>query len=240
MNLAIDRGNTKIKIAVFDGKDLIYKKSFKSLSLLRLEGVLSRFPDIDNAILSFTKKFNQELIEKLNGLNKFILLDHEVPLPFTNYYHTPETLGRDRMALMAAASNFFPNRNILVIDAGTCVTVDLLNFENEYRGGSIHPGLSMRLKALHTFTGKLPLVKRQPIDQLVGRNTEESILVGTVKAMGIEMEGIIAAYSELYDNLIVVTTGGDADFFVSHIKNEIFALPNFALQGLNEILEYNL
>ena len=240
MNLAIDRGNTKIKIAVFKGRDLIHKESFKSLSLLRLEGVFSRFPKIENAILSYTKKYNPELIERLESLNKFILLNHEVPLPFTNYYHTPETLGRDRMALMAAASTHFPGRNVLVIDAGTCVTFDLLNYENEYRGGSIHPGLTMRLKALHTFTGKLPLVKRKAFTDIIGRNTEESILAGTVKAVGVEWEGMIAAYAELYKKLIVVATGGDADFFVSHIKNEIFALPNFGLQGLNEILEYNL
>ena len=90
--------------------------------------------------------------------NLFTCLTHAVNTPFKNRYASPETLGMDRLALATAA--FYHNKegNTLVIDAGTCITYDLVTAQEGYLGGAISPGVSMRYKALNAQTSKLPLL----------------------------------------------------------------------------------
>jgi type III pantothenate kinase len=159
--------------------------------------------------------------------------------PFKNSYATPHTLGVDRIALATAAFYHNPKGNTLVIDAGTCITYDMLNDYGEYLGGAISPGLYMRYKALHEQTSKLPLLEPTDLVDFIGNSTESSIHSGVVNGMCQEIDGVIDQYKSRFTDLTVILTGGDALFLSKRLKNTIFADSKFLLTGLNYLLEYN-
>ncbi|WP_196890957.1 type III pantothenate kinase [Aureivirga marina] len=240
MNLIIDVGNTRVKVAVFE-KDAI-------LSVLRispemifevLEKKIKKY-GITNAIVSSVGEKSLEIYTFLNKRVPTILLNQETKIPFINKYATPKTLGVDRIALVVSALNSFPNKNVLVIDAGTCITFDFINAKKEYLGGAISLGLMMRYKALHNFTAKLPLLTPEIPDNYIGDSSEKSMHSGIVNGIIAEIEGVIEKYERDFNNLTIVLTGGDAKFLAKQLKKGIFANPNFLLEGLNSILKYNL
>ncbi|MGB0176022.1 MAG: type III pantothenate kinase, partial [Owenweeksia sp.] len=169
----------------------------------------------------------------------FLSLDPNSPMPFENAYKTPKTLGKDRLALAAAAIFSYPSKDCLVIDAGTCVTYDFMDSSGIYHGGGISPGLRMRLQALPHFTSRLPLVEYKEGFDLTGDSTETSILSGTVGGLKREVRGTIEAYQSRYPSMVTVITGGDMNLFDDLLKNSIFAPPDFLITGLNHILDYN-
>jgi type III pantothenate kinase len=160
-------------------------------------------------------------------------------MPFKNLYGTPKTLGVDRLALVSAASAQFSGKDVLVIDAGTCITYDFITKENSYLGGAISPGLRMRYQALNNLTAHLPLLDTKRPDHFIGQSTEQAIHSGVVFGVLNEMEGVIEAYKEKYSDLTVILTGGDANFLSKQLKSSIFANSNFLLEGLNHILQFN-
>lgn len=171
---------------------------------------------------------------------KVVEVNHRLPLPFRMKYSTPETLGADRIALVAGAQGRFPNENVLVMDAGTCLTYDFLDATGQYHGGAISPGLKMRFRAVHEFTAALPLVEWDGSEvSLIGNSTRESILSGIVLGMKHEAEQTVVSYAQQFDSLKVVVSGGDINLFEGLIKNDIFAVPNLLLEGLNQIAIYN-
>jgi type III pantothenate kinase len=97
----------------------------------------------------------------------------------------------------------------------------------------------MRFKALHTFTGKLPLIEPDDFDDLIGRSTRESMLSGVLKGVLAEIREIIKLYQDGFDDVMVIITGGDHQFLYNKLKISIFAVPDLVLLGLNEILDYN-
>jgi type III pantothenate kinase len=127
-----------------------------------------------------------------------------------------------------------------VIGCGTCITFNFKDSREEFQGGSIHPGLKMRLQAMHTFTGKLPLVPLKKPEGWMAGSTENSLRVGAIYGAAREIDGMIAEYANNYEDLTVLLTGGDAEMLVSLLKNQIFALPDLTLVGLNKILESNV
>ncbi len=162
-------------------------------------------------------------------------------LPITLLYKTPETLGSDRLASALAATVFFPKENTLVINAGTCLTTDFVTEKGEYLGGSIAPGLQMRLKAMHHFTGKLPLIElNESITDLPGQTTESSMLAGVTTGMVAEIDGLIEIWRKNISFFNVILSGGDAIFFDKKLKNRIFAVDNVVLHGLNLMLKHNV
>lgn len=239
MNLAIDIGNTRTKLGVFDGDTLIYKEIWEALTVAQLKE-LAYNQNLEKIILSSVSKQTEEVMAFLKSHATFLELTTETPLPLRIVYKTPETLGRDRIAAAAGAGHLFPGENCLVIDAGTCITLDLLSAAGEFLGGNISPGIKMRLKAMHHFTARLPLVKSsQALPDLLGDSTENAIRNGAELGALLEVEGFIRACEEKYRPLRVVLTGGDADFFVKHTKTKIFAHQNLVLLGLNQILQHN-
>jgi type III pantothenate kinase len=239
MNLVIDIGNTKVKIAVFDKQSLIKKASLSNLSLNKVSDWLNAYPII-NIILSTVKKQPDKLIQYLSSTHTVINLNHKTPLPVTIEYSTPETLGKDRIAAVVGGNELFPNENILVIDIGTAITYDLIDANNRYLGGQISPGRSIRFKALHTFTDQLPLISRSGNWPEIGNSTESSIQCGVQVGILHEINGFVSQYEKKYNPLRVIVTGGDVNLFVSRLKNQIFANPNLVLSGLNKILNYNV
>lgn len=240
MNLVIDMGNTAVKAAVFQNNKLLEKFQFpREYFFKKNQEIFNSYPKIEYSILSSVVITNQSEVDLLQERSKLQILNKDLLLPFTNLYKTPETLGIDRLALIGGAAGAFPKKNVLVIDAGTCITFDFKNDQNEYFGGAISPGIRMRLKALHTFTSKLPLIEFKEDAELIGGDTEGSILSGVINGTVAEIAEIINTYKSKYKDLTVILTGGDTQFLSKRLKNSIFANSNFLLEGLNYILEFN-
>jgi type III pantothenate kinase len=231
MNLAIDVGNTWVKMAVFADDKMIEHFVFQSSRILsEIKTIKSKF-DVNNAIIS-----NVAAIQKIIPL---LTVSSSISIPFYNNYKTPNTLGADRIALVCAAVKNFPQQNVLVIDAGTCITFDFVDQNATYFGGAISPGIEMRFKALHFFTGKLPLLEKSILDNFIGQNTHESINSGVVNGVIQEIEGVIGQYKQQFNDFTIVLTGGDTNFLSKQLKSSIFANQNFLLEGLNELLIFN-
>ncbi len=237
--LAIDIGNTSTKSGIFQDGELVEVISSSPESLgTALDGLLAKY-SVSATIISSVRDYDAKIAEKLRANGPCLLFNHRTTIPLTNRYETPETLGLDRLAVAAGGYALNPGKNVLVIDAGTCITYDFVNREGEYLGGGISPGLTMRLKALNDYTGRLPKVTLRPHQNLVGHTTEESILSGVVNGAIAEIEGMIERYGEQYNQLDVILTGGDAEIFETNLKSDIFAISHLVLKGLNQILAHN-
>lgn len=238
--IIIDLGNTLIKFAVFDDNLLLLSKSFKTGFYNRFENFLNSLPEGSYCIVSSVVSYSQDFEKFLNNRFTTIFLGPDTPIPVRNLYQTPSTLGNDRIAAAIAAWYQYPGKDLLVIDAGTALTMDLITKHGEFLGGAISPGIDMRFKALHTFTGKLPLTKRKNIKYLTGTTTEESICSGVINGIAAEIDGIIDKYRIIYPGLVTIFGGGDSKFLHKRLKNSIFALPNPVINGLHIILNYNI
>jgi len=236
--LTIDIGNSLTKLLVFDKDKILLRKVSKSLNL-RMVTQLHRKYKVTGSIICSVSRTPASVKNYLKRNTKFIELKGTTRVPALVSYKTPETLGPDRLAGIIAASKLFPGKNVLVIDMGTCIKYDFLTARNVYFGGSISPGLEMRFKALHRFTGRLPLVVAEPQKGFLGRNTKESILTGVQTGIMAELEGFIARYKKEYGTVKVIMTGGDASRFAEQLKFRIFAAPDLVSIGLNEILNFN-
>ncbi len=238
MNVAIDIGNTRTKIGLFNGPEIVSSTAFEMADLQSvLQWVEQQQPAA--VILSSTVDIPKELLAAVSRIPRYIILDQYTSLPFSNHYKSKDTLGKDRIALVAAANSRFPHQNNLVIGCGTCITFNFINASNEFLGGSIHPGLKMRLKAMHHFTGKLPDVELSESADLIGTDTFSNMMTGTLYAAAREIDGMINEYLVKFPQMNIIITGGDADLLVSRLKNEIFANPDCTLIGLNHILQHN-
>lgn len=240
MNLIIDVGNSFVKLAVFKDSKIKYKNVVElSLILGEVKAIKERYVTINKAIISSVGKLKDSDVIEIKALFDLLILDSKIKLPFTNLYKTPKTLGVDRLALTSAAVKQFPDFNVLIIDAGTCITYDFINRNNEYLGGAISPGLNMRYKALNNLTANLPLLKADVPKSLIGNSTNASIHSGVIHGVLKEIDGVIDAYKQNYSDLTVILTGGDCNFLSKQLKSSIFANSNFLLEGLNFILQYN-
>ncbi|WP_268223181.1 type III pantothenate kinase [Sinomicrobium oceani] len=240
MTLAIDAGNTFVKIAVFQSDDIIDVQKFRAGNFFqKISAVLEKHDEItDIVIASVNNTFEKELY-KLGKKVSVHKLGDLPRLPFENRYATPATLGADRVALVSAACKVYPGKNVLVVDSGTCITYDFLTTEGAYLGGAISPGIQMRFKALHTFTARLPLIDAVEFEDFIGDSTTASIRSGVLNGVVNEIDGVIGQYKRRFKHLTVILTGGDLDFLSKQLKSSIFANSNFLLEGLNYILELN-
>lgn len=240
MNLIIDIGNTRIKNAVFNGVELIHNEIFTSENFLKGTLKLIEKYQCENAIISSVGAVKKNDLTQLKSKINLFELNFETKVPFENKYSTPKTLGVDRIALVSSAVSIFPKKNVLIIDAGTCITYDFVNYEGVYFGGAISPGISMRYLALNKFTKSLPLLTPSNNKKLIGDSTETSMHSGVIFGVINEIDSAVLQYKEKNEDLTVVLTGGDVNFLSNKLKNGIFANPNFLIIGLNTILTYNL
>ncbi len=241
MNLVIDQGNTVCKFAVFNDSEIIERTTGQELTEDLLAMLFARHPEITCGILSSVSEYKPEVGEWLNTkLKTFIILSPETPLPIKNNYQTKSSLGYDRIADAVGAFSLFPGKNILIIDAGTAITIDLLTAKGEFYGGNISPGLDLRFRALHEFTKKLPLIEKKEDFPIMGRSTEDAILAGVLNGAVFELDGYIENLKKQYSDLAIILTGGDINYFDKKLKNSIFVHLNLNITGLNRILEYNV
>ena len=240
MNLCIDQGNSSTKVAIFKQYELVENFYFETFDTNEVSNLLRNF-QIKNTIFSSVSVENNEIIDFIDKQSNFLIkLNYTTQLPITNLYKTPETLGNDRLAAIVGAATLKPNNDILVIDAGTAITYDFIDAFGNYVGGNISSGLSMRLKALHEFTKKLPLVKAEIESPFLGDTTNSAILSGALNGIIFEMDGYINTLKIKYPQLSIFLTGGSTFYFDTKLKNAIFAEKNLVLIGLNRILQYNV
>ena len=242
MNLIIDVGNTNVKLAVFNQDKKMIEKHVVKVEYLKasVKNIIKENSSIKNAIISSVGKLEASDLDYIKSCFDTLILDSKTKLPFKNLYKTPKTLGVDRIALVSASLNLYPNNNVLIIDAGTCITYDYVTNTNDYLGGAISPGIRLRYQSLNNLTANLPLLDTNVPKGLIGNTTESSIHSGVVNGVLYEIEGIIADYRQKKEHLTVILTGGDAKFLSKQLKSSIFANSNFLLEGLNFILDYNL
>ncbi|MCS7072950.1 MAG: type III pantothenate kinase [Bacteroidia bacterium] len=249
--LAIDAGNTRIKVAIYQNEkleayltvshtedpniarftiDQLCKDTvFDALGIANVSqqelGILSE--------LKYTFQKSGKPIIEIHGLMQ--------PLPFQIAYDTPQTLGADRLAAIAGAFAIAQGKPILVIDVGSCITYDYLSAEEIYLGGGISPGLEMRFNALYQFTARLPQLSPVSNSPLVGKTTEECIRSGVQNGIIAELNGMIQQYRAIAgEELVTFLTGGDARFFEKQIENLNFAVPNLVLDGIRFLAANNL
>lgn len=236
--LCLDLGNTRLKCAVFRNKEMQELIVLPDDSDNTIRELVNKYHP-NCSILSSVIDHNPALEGILAGAGFFHKLSNHSRLPFTTPVGKPETIGADRLAMVAAATDQYPGKNTLVIALGSAITYNFINKNKEFVGGSISPGMEMRFKSLNVFTAKLPLVKKDWNFPLMGYDTRTNILSGVILGMATEIDGIIDIYRQKYHNFNAVLTGGDAPYFVYHLKNKIFADPNLIYKGLYAICEYN-
>jgi type III pantothenate kinase len=240
MDLVIDLGNTNKKLALFNKGRLFRLRQYPFFNREIVGDFVSIHPSISRCIIASVIPYSRSVRNFLEQQFRFLELSEQTPLPITNRYRSKTTLGKDRLAAAVAAANQFPGKDVLVINAGTCITYDLVTAGREYLGGGISPGLHMRFQSLHTFTGKLPLIRIKKTETLIGNTTERSILSGVLHGVIAEIEGIAARYHEQYPGLVTILSGGDMKYFDKRLKISIFALPNIVIHGLYQILDFNV
>lgn len=240
MNLTIDIGNTRAKVAIFENDAILNSFVYDAINSQVIQDLKAQFPKLKSVILSTVNNQDIDLQNflKLN-FDYFIELDADTNIPIENLYESKQTLGKDRLAAVIGANNIFPDSNVLVIDMGTAITFDFINKKNQYEGGTISPGLEMRFKALNHFTKRLPLLNKAEEYNRIGKNTKDAITSGVQSGIEFETDSYIKQFKNDYENLKIILTGGDAIFFDKKLKNTIFVDLNLNLIGLNTILEYN-
>lgn len=239
--LSIDIGNSAAKVAVFSNKEIVHHQRFNKLGIIDLAQLIEKFSPNKSIISSVNQEINQleGFLKKHTEYTRFsALLTNGVQ----NRYKTPATLGLDRWAAVLGANGLFPAEASLIVDAGTCITYDVLSQSKVYFGGSISPGIKMRFRAVHEFTGRLPLVEWNEREEITeGTDTLSAIKNGVLQGVINEIEGFIALNNKKESALKVIITGGDANFLYKQLQNSIFAPqiikdPYLVLKGLNEAI----
>ncbi len=238
VTLCFDFGNTRKKVAVFKKKQIETVLVLEEDSTAAISELIGNYRPT-KSILSSVIDHNVAIEEVLAAATQFHKLSHLTKVAFTTPVGKPESIGADRLALCAAAVKYYPTKNNLVIGMGSCVTYNFINKYHEFVGGAISPGLEMRLKAMHQFTAKLPLVKADSNVPLIGYDTNTNLLSGAVLGLAREMDGFIDDYRQKFRNFNVLLTGGDLVHLASHLKNKIFADPDLIFKGLYAISEVN-
>lgn len=241
-NLAIDIGNTRIKLGLFSGgqcQESVYFAHEKieglqhwitnhSFEKVILSSVGSEA--VTHLVSGFLAEAGREYLEFTTG----------TPVPISLDYRTPRTLGKDRLAAVVGAFALFPGKNCLVIDAGTCITYDFIDGSGCFHGGNIAPGMKMRLQSMHHYTARLPLPEAQWPADWIGKTTESALQNGGLFGILLEMEGYQRLSKERWGDINVLLTGGDSHFLAKKWKSHIFVNQNLVLHGLNKILDYNV
>lgn len=236
MNLTIDIGNTRTKIALFDGETFVREEKFENTDAEHLLNVVKEKKAEGLAFCSVAAE-NPLLVEALKQLPYPVLeVKGTTPAPVTVAYRTPETLGADRLAAVVGAVTLKPQTDLLVVDAGTCITYDFVDATGNYLGGNISPGVEMRLEALHNCTARLPRIEADGDTPDIGHDTETAIRAGVVRGIGYELQGCIRHWQKRHPDLRIFLTGGDRFTFSDALRKNILTDSHLVARGLNKLL----
>jgi len=238
VNLCMDIGNTKAKMAVFNAQGRIEEYSVSANPGIRSVRQLWKKFKITGGIISSTRHLDEKFLQKVNALFPCLILSEKTDVPIQSEYETPSTLGKDRLAAVVAADAHYKGKSVLVIDIGTCITYDIIS-EGIYRGGNISPGAYLKIKAMHRYTDKLPLVEMVVNDDIMGKSTVKALQNGAFYGTKGEIDSFIRVFNKRLGKLKVILTGGDASLFAEVLDHKVIVRPHLVLEGLNEIINYN-
>lgn len=225
-------------MAVFRNGEIIDYEVMKNPGIRSVSKKIKKF-HIDKAIISSTRDLKKQFLDKTSKLVKLIVLNENTSIPVKSNYETPKTLGKDRIAAIIGAYVHSSKSACLVVDIGTCITYDLISVKGIYLGGNISPGMHLRIKSMHSYTDKLPLVDAKVNNNNIGTSTVKALQNGAYYGTKGEIESFIRQFNDKHADLKVYFTGGDAQLFAHKIESKIFVRPYLVLEGLNEILKYN-
>ncbi len=239
MNITIDVGNSKTKVGIFDDKqNLVQNYTYTNFGMRELNYLIKKFPITKGIIAAVAET---PLWEKRSMPIKLLHFTNHTPIPITNAYLTPKTLGLDRLAAAVGAYATAKGENMLVVDIGSAITYDFVSKEGIFIGGNIAPGIRMRLSVLHEMTDKLPSIHYHDEDEvpLLGATTQQAMISGVVKGIAFEVQGYIKELTQKYGDIKVFMTGGQEAVIAKHIAQDLNGDRHLVLKGLNYILEYN-
>lgn len=211
MILTLDIGNTRSKLTLWEGQDLLsHTAHTHAATAAALQDLLLRHPAIERvhwcSVGPDCEGVERCLAQSSCSVRR--LLPTQAPAWLQLGYRSPHTLGADRMAALMGARVLQPEGALLVIDAGTCITYDLLTADNRWPGGNISPGAALRLRALHEHTARLPLVKPEGEVPLLGHDTPTALRSGVFRGIAYEMEGYLRQLRAEYGEISTFFTGG--------------------------------
>lgn len=240
--LAVDQGNSFVKLTLFVGEEK------REMCRLHADAVEELFSLVDSwnpdcGAFCSVGKIDSRMVESLRLAleGRFMILSRSTKLPFSVNYDTPSSLGLDRIALAAGAVSLYPGECVAVVDAGTAVTLDLVDDTPSFLGGRIAPGIRLRLESLHNHTAALPMVSAEGETPVIGHSTETSIRSGVVRGLADEIKGTFNQYKEAFGCRRLVLTGGDAALLIECIKPCIHVdhVTDLMARGLLYIYNYN-
>ena len=234
--ICIDLGNTRWKAAVFNNsmpEEIILQ------SPSQLENLLSNDEHVRVMMCSVVNHSEEWQTVIQRKTDAFHLLTTTSSFNFSMDVQHPETVGADRLALLAGAIESYPHQNNLVIAMGSCITYSFIDNEHVFRGGAISPGMDMRFRAMHEFTAKLPAASFVHEPPITAKDTVSNLQSGVINGIIGELDHFISKYSEKYGNLNVILTGGDASYFAERLKSRIFADQQLLFKGLYALSKIN-
>ena len=238
ITICFDFGNTRLKAAIFKENELLEIAILSKGDEAEVAELIHKWSP-KKSILSSVVHHDKGIETLLSAKTSFHLLGPSSVINFTSPVGKPETIGADRLAIIAAAVDKFPQQHSLAISLGTCITYNFVNNQHQFLGGSISPGMQIRFKAMHEQTALLPLITPSSEFTLVGYDTKTNLLSGVILGIAAEIDGIIGAYEQKYAKFNVLLTGGDICYFAPHLKKRIFADQNLLFKGLYAICEKN-
>lgn len=238
INICVDIGNTAVKTGIFKEDVLVHSEKYDMFLYENIRKLIRQYK-VKNIILADVNR-DAGIHGFASETENCLILTPETPVPIENQYASKKTLGLDRLAAAVGASYLFPGSKLLIIDAGTTVTYEYVSAEGTYLGGNISPGLGIRFRALHQFTGKLPLCRAEVIDSTIGNDTNSAIVNGVMNGILYEIQHYVESFLAKNKDAKIILTGGDTNHFDNCLKNRIFVEPNLTLIGLNRILTHNI
>lgn len=240
--LAVDQGNSLLKLTLLEEGGLSEVCRFSPDAVDEIFSVVERWKPSCGAFCSVGKidpRFVESLRLSVDG--NLLILSRSTKLPIGIDYSTPDTLGLDRVALAAGAVSLYAGTPLAVVDAGTAVTLDVVDGNHTFRGGRITAGLRLRFESLHSQTSSLPLVGTAGPLPIAGDSTDTCIRSGVVLGLADEITETYRQYQNKFGCRKLILTGGDAALLTDCINSRIPVEyePDLMAHGLHYIYKYN-
>lgn len=235
MKLLLDIGNTLCKWAIADEQNIVESGFTVIFNECFIESLQAKGKQFDTIVACSVRTLSEQLEEYLSSKFTYRRIQYWQQLPLKIKYATPETLGMDRVVAAIGAYVLFPNKPLLVIDAGTAITIDYVSADAEFLGGNIAPGIQLRFKALHDYTDKLPLVNVKKDFPSIGFDTESAIRAGVQQGVANEIEAYIIKMKKSNPDVQIVLTGGDAGLLAGIIQEKLTVESNLIFTGIQEV-----
>ena len=220
MYILLDIGNTRLKASTADSNSIYPNENWLD------------FTDIAEEILVSNVAGSDALPKEVARSPKCKFLTWQSPEAREWLKDIPAGLGADRVAADIGARSMMPEHTLLIIDAGTCLTFDVIGRDGTILGGAISPGINLRLRAMHEHTAALPLVDAEGEHPVLGYDTPTSMRSGAINGIRWEIEGYIRTMQKLYPDLHVFMTGGDDMEFPEDLQHIITREPLLVQKGL--------